>query len=93
MVQMQLIGANGEALGALRAGADEIIAEAEQYARDNTMSKRRCFPLILLQHVEAAGCTVTDGDLADAVGSLEGCGRSGIENHAAKQGVAARDRR
>jgi AAA+ superfamily predicted ATPase len=72
MVQMLLIGTTGEPLGALRAGADEIITEAEQYARDNTMSKRRCFSLILRQHVEAAGCTVTDSDLADAVGKLEG---------------------
>lgn len=71
MVQMQLIGTDGEPIGALRAGADEIIAEAEQYARDNTMSKRRCFPLVLRQHVEAAGCTVSDSDLAEAVGKLD----------------------
>ena len=77
MVQMLLIGTAGEPLGALRAGADEIIIEAEQYARNNTMSKRRCFPLILRQHVEAAGCTVTDGDLDDAVGKLEGV-RGGV---------------
>lgn len=72
MVAMQLIGGGGEPVGALHAGADEIIAEAEQYARDNTMSKRRCFPLILRQHVEAAGCTISDGDLSDAAGKLEG---------------------
>jgi hypothetical protein len=72
MVQMHLIGTAGEPLGELGAGADEIIAEAEQHARDHTMSKRRCFPLILRRHIEAAGFTVSDGDLADAVGKLEG---------------------
>ena len=71
MIAMQMIGKDGEPIGTLRAGADAIIAEAEQYARDNTMSKRRCFPLILRQHVDAAGCTIADTDLTDAVAKLD----------------------
>src|SRR5438445_632070 len=72
MVQMLMVGAGGESIGALNAGAEEIIAEAEHYALKNSMSKRRCFPLILRQHVEAAGCMIADGELAEAVGELDG---------------------
>jgi SpoVK/Ycf46/Vps4 family AAA+-type ATPase len=72
MVQMKMIGSGGTAIGVLRAAADQIIAEAEQYARDNAMSKRRCFPLILRQHIEAAGCSISDRDLIAAVEKLEG---------------------
>lgn len=72
MVAIQLIGSGSEPLGALHAEADEIITEAEQYARDNNMSKRRCFPLILRQHVEAAGYTISDPDMTDALSQLEG---------------------
>jgi AAA+ superfamily predicted ATPase len=71
MIHMQLIGATGEPLGALSVGADEIIAEAERHARDNNMSKRRCFPLILRQYVEAAACAISESDLSDAVANLE----------------------
>ena len=71
MIAMQLIGTDGESIGMLRAGADEIIAEAEQYARDNAMSKRRCFPLILRQHVNETGCTIADLDLSDGVAKLD----------------------
>lgn len=69
---MQLVGSGGEPIGTLNAGADEIIAEAEQHARDSAMSKRRCFPMILRRHVEAAGCTIGEAELADAVAKLEG---------------------
>jgi AAA+ superfamily predicted ATPase len=72
MIRMQLIGSTGEPLGVLDAGADEIIAEAERHARDQNMSKRRCFPLILRQHVEAAGCAIGEPDLSDAVAKFEG---------------------
>jgi AAA+ superfamily predicted ATPase len=71
MIQLELIGATGEPIGALHAGADEIIAEAERHARDNNMSKRRCFPLILRQRVEARGCTISESDLDNAVAKLE----------------------
>lgn len=72
MVYMQLVGSGGEPLGMLNAGAGEIIVEAEQHARDSNMSKRRSFPLILRQHVEAAGFTIGEPDLVDAVSKLEG---------------------
>jgi AAA+ superfamily predicted ATPase len=72
MIRMQLVGSVGEALGALDAGADEIIAEAERHAHDHNMSKRRCFSLILRQHVEAAGCVISETDLIEAVAKLEG---------------------
>jgi AAA+ superfamily predicted ATPase len=71
MVAMQMIDSHGEPLGTLTAGADEIIGEAEQYALDNTMSKRRCFPLILRQHIDAAGCTITNDELNAAVAMLD----------------------
>ncbi len=77
MVHMQLVESGGEPFGTLNASADEIIVEAEQHARDSNMSKRRCFPLILRQHVEAAGCTIGDAELADAVDKLEGV-RGGV---------------
>src|SRR5436190_368687 len=70
MVQMLMVS-GGESIGALRAGADEIIAESDRHAIAHTMSKRRCLPLILRQHVEAAGFRIADGDLADVTGKLE----------------------
>ena len=76
MIYMQLIGGFGEPLGSLEIGADEIIAEAERHARDNNMSKRRCFPLVLRRHVEAGGCEISESDLNDAVAKLD-CVRSG----------------
>jgi AAA+ superfamily predicted ATPase len=71
MVVIQMVGSGGEPIGVLRANAAEIIAEAEQHARDNAMSKRRCFPLILRQHVEATGYTISDTDLAEGAAKLE----------------------
>ena len=71
MIHVQLIGTCGEPFGALRAGADEIITEAECHARNNNMSKRRCFPLVLRQHVEDSGCAISESDLTEAVEKLE----------------------
>jgi AAA+ superfamily predicted ATPase len=71
MVEIQMTGSACEPMGALRAGADEIIAEAEEHAREHDLSKKRCFPLILRQHVEAAGCTISDTDLAAGVEQLK----------------------
>jgi AAA+ superfamily predicted ATPase len=61
----------GEPVGTLWVGADEIISEAEQYARDHAMSKRRCFPIILRRHIETAGYAIKDSDLSDGVAQLE----------------------
>lgn len=76
MVQMMMLVGNGESNEALRVGADEIIAEAEQYALAHTMSKRRCLPLILREHIEMAGFKISEAELTDAAGILEGV-RSG----------------
>jgi AAA+ superfamily predicted ATPase len=91
MVQMHLVSTDGEPLGALQAGADEIIAEADRHARDNAMSKRRCFPLILRRHVEAAGCTIAEADLADALAKVE-CVRGGDQSSPIRLRVSAADR-
>lgn len=71
MIYLSLNGSDGTLSRSLEAGADDIIAEAEEHARSNNMSKRRCFPLILRQHIEAAGCTIDDEDLSEAVARLE----------------------
>lgn len=71
MVAIQMTGSGGEPIYALGVGADEIIAEAEQHARDHNLLKKRCFPLILRQHVEATGCTISDAELAAGVQKLE----------------------
>jgi SpoVK/Ycf46/Vps4 family AAA+-type ATPase len=55
----------------LAIGADEVIAQSEQHSRDQNMSKGRCFPLILRQHVEAAGYTASDAAIAEAVAKLD----------------------
>jgi AAA+ superfamily predicted ATPase len=78
---MQLINSNGEPVGALEVCADEIIAQAERHARNNNMSKRRCFPLILRQYVEAAGCVISETDLSEAVEKLQGV-RGGVRTSA-----------
>lgn len=71
MTSIQLIGSGGVQLGKLPAGPNEIIAQAEQYAREHNMSKRRCFPILLKQHVTAAGYQMSDADIADGVKQLE----------------------
>jgi AAA+ superfamily predicted ATPase len=52
------------------------------------MSKRRCFPLILRRHVEAAGCLIAEADLEDAVGKLE-CVRGGDRSSPIRLRVSA----
>jgi AAA+ superfamily predicted ATPase len=81
MVSLQLIGPASDVIGTLEVGADEVIAQAEQHARDHNMSKGRCFPLILRQHVEAAGCTTSESALAEAVTKLDAV-RRGERPHA-----------
>lgn len=71
MIHVQLVGATGEPLGTLSVGADDIITTAERHARDNNMSKGRCFPLILRQQIEAAGYSISDASLSEAVAKLE----------------------
>ena len=71
MISIHLIGSGGVKLGELPARPNEIIAQAEQHARDQNMSKRRCFPILLKQHVTAAGYQISDADLADGVAQLE----------------------
>jgi AAA+ superfamily predicted ATPase len=71
MVAIQMVGAGGESLGRLPHSAEDVIAEAEQHARDHNLAKRKCFPKVLRQHVEAAGYAVEDSDLAEGVARLE----------------------
>lgn len=81
MIQLQLVGPASDVIGTLEVGADEVIAQAEQHARDNNMSKGRCFPLILRQHVEAAGWTSSDSAIAEVVTQLDAV-RRGERPHA-----------
>jgi SpoVK/Ycf46/Vps4 family AAA+-type ATPase len=71
MTAINLLGPEGEPLGRLRAIATDLIEEAERTALDRGMSKRLCLPVVLREHVEQAGYTVTELEIARAASQLE----------------------
>ena len=71
MTTIHLVGETGEPLGRLESSADGVIAESEQHARDHGLTKRKALPKVLRMHIEAAGFSVSDGDLEEGTAGLE----------------------
>jgi len=70
-IPIQLTGPLGEPVGTLRIGADILIAEAEETARSRSLTKRTTLPLVLREHLMAAGYSVGERELSAAVEALE----------------------
>ncbi|WP_425619070.1 AAA family ATPase [Anatilimnocola sp. NA78] len=71
MAKIILIGADGRDLGGISGTAEELLARAEQHARDNHLAKSSYFPVAVRQAVEEAGCRVSERDLAEAMKTLD----------------------
>lgn len=70
-IPIQLTGPLGEPVGMLQIGADTLIAEAEEAARNRNLTKRTALPLVLREHLRGAGCSVGERELSAAVEALE----------------------
>jgi AAA+ superfamily predicted ATPase len=70
-VFVQLMGPGGESLGRLRQGASALIAEAEQVAREQKLTKRTALTAVLQGHLNDAGYQVGDSELSAAAAGLD----------------------
>lgn len=71
MTKIILIGADGRDLGDIRGTAEELLARAEQHARDNHLAKSSYFPIAIRQAIEEAGYGVSERDLTQAMKTLD----------------------
>lgn len=71
MAKITLIGIDGRHLGEVRGTAEELLARAEQHARDNHLAKSSYFPVAIRQAIELAGCQVSERDLAEAMKAID----------------------
>jgi AAA+ superfamily predicted ATPase len=70
-VFVQLTGPGGESLGRLRQGASALIAEAEQVAREQRLTKRTALAAVLRGHLEEAGYPAGEPELSAAAADLD----------------------
>jgi AAA+ superfamily predicted ATPase len=70
-VFVQLTGPGGESLGRLRQGASALIAEAEQVAREQRLTKRTALAAVLRGHLEDAGYPAGEPELSAAAADLD----------------------
>jgi AAA+ superfamily predicted ATPase len=70
-VFVQLTGPGGESLGRLRQGASALIAEAEQVAREQRLTKRTALAAVLRGHLEEAGYPAGEPELSTAATELD----------------------
>lgn len=71
MAQIILIGVDGSDVGNLRGTAEELLARAEQHARENHLAKSSYFPVAVRQAIEDSGYRVAERDLAEAMKILD----------------------
>jgi SpoVK/Ycf46/Vps4 family AAA+-type ATPase len=70
-IPIELVGPAGEPFGRLRSGAPEVIAEAENRARANNISKQTALSQVLREHLEGAGYRIEEPSFADALRLVE----------------------
>ena len=70
-IPILLTGLDGEPLGRLRLGAMAVVAEAEQTALAQNLTKRAALPIVLRQWLEQAGFKIASEDLNEAVRAIE----------------------
>lgn len=71
MTRIEVYDGHNPVFSSLPASAHDIIAEAEQLARDKGLAKRSCLPAVLRQHVEDAGWLITDREVEAGVTQLD----------------------
>lgn len=71
MAKIILIGVDGSDVGNLRGTAEELLARAEQHARENHLAKSSYFPIAVRQAIEEAGYRVAERDLTEAMKILD----------------------
>lgn len=72
---VQLTGPRGESLGRLRHGAFALIAEAEQVARNQKVTKRTALAAVLRDHLEDAGYAAGESEMSAAAADLDAARR------------------
>ncbi len=70
-IPILLKGLEGEPLGRLRPGAMAVVAEAEQSALAQNLTKHAALPMVLSKWLEQAGFKIAKEDLKEAVRSIE----------------------
>ena len=81
MARVILTDGHGSSVGELARTAEDILARAEDYAREHHLAKRLQFPVAVREAIEAAGYLVSDTELAAAMTKLDAVrGGAHIEN-------------
>ena len=70
MTLIELHDGDNRPLGTLQANALQVVAEAEQLARDKGHAKRSCFAVVLRQHIENAGWQIEECEVEAGVAQL-----------------------
>lgn len=71
MAKITLIGADSRDVGEIRGTAEDLLARAEQHARDNHLAKSSYFPVAVRHAIEEAGHRVSERDLFEAMKTLD----------------------
>ena len=84
---MILTNGDGSVVGELPRTAEDVLARAEEHARDHYLAKRSYFPIAVREEIEAAGFQVSDSELATAMEKLDAV-RSGTRAESIRIRVA-----
>ena len=84
---MILTNGDGSVVGELPRTAEDVLAQAEEHARDHYLAKRSYFPIAVREEIEAAGFQVSDSELATAMEKLDAV-RSGARAESIRIRVA-----
>jgi AAA+ superfamily predicted ATPase len=71
MAKLHLMSAEGATLHVLPGTAEQLLATAEEHARQHRLSKTSYFPVAVREAVEEAGYRVSDAELRSAVDRLD----------------------